>query len=342
MPVSVLNHRYLGQKSLVSFEKQNILDQLYNHLTAPNYADGSLRSAGPSNWTWEQKDGNAAIYGNPAVNSSDVGHRVVIALTDSTQPTGVTFRNGFIPNSIVIGLVKDVGASPSYLSWNSSTGNPLDSGSFSGYITAFNNIDTIGTINNFKWLAWESQQTIWIQTFYNIQGVSQNFSKLLFAGATTDPLTGDGLDAELDGVQYTVCGMGNSTLAGDTLSSVIDSANLLTSSNTNNLPRWLAFSPQTASMVHCMRVFNIPSQFNEAGFTSRAGKYPRLPIYHSNCSDLASGPHTPTSWGGKLREVFFVKHSLSGQVLMDGLVPAGYTIAVNLTGLPEDALFLKY
>ena len=75
--------------------------------------------------------------------------------------------------------------------------------------------------------------------------------------------------------------------------------------------------------------------------TSRAGKYPRIPIYAANCNDLNSYL-SPTSWGGKLREVFHTKHSLSGQALIDGAVVAGYTIAPNLSGSQEDCIFLKY
>lgn len=339
MPLSALNHRYFGQKSLVAYTKSDLLAGLLSHLQSSSYADATLRSAGPSAWSWVTKDSGAAILGTPAVNT--IGHRVVIATTGGSQPSGVVFRNGFTANSIIIGLAKNTGNTPTYSSWDNA-GSPFNTGSFSGYITVTPDITGIGTITSFKWLAWESQQTVWIQCFYTVQNLGGVTSKLMFAGGGIDPQTGDSVDAESDEAQYTIFATGtDSYVQSDMLSSVTDPNCILTSSVTNNRSRWLSFSPGTSNLMHCMRIFNIPTDMNSLSMTSRTGKYPRIPIYLANCNDINSYLIS-TSWGGKLREVFHTKHSLSGQALIDGGSVSGYTIAPNLSGSQEDCIFLKY
>lgn len=352
MPLASLNHRYFGRKILTSYSKTDLLTGLIQHLTSTTYADGSLRSSGPSNWTWTQS--GDAIIGSPPVDN--IGFRIVIAVTGASSPSGVTFRNGFVANSIVVGMAKGIVAGATFSTWDNSSGNPFQigsppapAGSFSGYINILENTSGWGTIESSYWLAWESQQTAWIQFFYKKQGVNETFTKLIFAGAAIDPQTGDAVDGESDNALYSLfaSGSGDQTSSGrpNILGSLSGDDRILYSTNNANTGRWYSFIPGSSSLLHCMRLFAVPDFTTSLTMTTRTGKYPRIPIYVSNTA-LDNPLGVPICWAGKLREVFYCKDSTSGQVLIDGTTVAGYTVSNSFAGAflgqIGDTLFLKY
>jgi hypothetical protein len=174
----------------------------------------------------------------------------------------------------------------------------------------------------------ETQETCWFQT---TTGLTANQTAGAVGGAWIDPETGNAADAETDGRLYGCSTTGsNFMLATWLLDTTPFSAGfmLLDSGSSNNSHSY-SYTPGTASVVVCSRVFN--SNASTLNLTTRNGQYPRITFFMSN----------PANWAGRLREAQVVRDGLSQQTFSTGSTINGFTFGCN-PNLLGDCLLLQY
>ena len=334
-----------------------VLDNLYNLLTNaggafPNYADGTARSPGTyanevigspspavvrgsgSAWTWSKEVAGGvtvAIIGAAPSTATAFCQltRIVIAGTAAATVPGAIANVGgstdtAATNGIWIGLVKNVVAGVTYNGWNAAA--PWTGCVFAGYtrwgVQTTNAAYSTNTIARII----ETQETCWFQL---TTGATAQTTYGSTAGALIDPETGAAADAETDGRLYAVSHTGPQNLVADWLLVTNSSGQMLFDGGGGNVAHSYSYTPGTASVVVCNRLFN--SNTSTLSLVTRGGTFVRLDYFMS----------TPSNWAGRLREAQVVRDGFSQQTFSTGATINGFTFGFN-PNLSGDCLLLEY
>ncbi len=334
-----------------------VLDNIYNLLTNaggafPNYADGTARSPGTyanevvgnpspavvrgtgSAWTWSKEISGgvtvAIIGASPSTSTAFCQNTRIVIAGDAagTNPLARANVGGATDtaatNGIWIGLVKNVVAGATYNGWNAAA--PWTGCVFAGYTRwgtqTTNPTYSTNTISRIV----ETQETCWFQL---TTGASAQGTFGATAGALIDPETGNAADAETDGRLYGVSHCGGSVL--DPLMLLLTNANgmMFFDGGGSNAAHSYTYTPGTANVVVCNRVFN--SNASNISLVTRSGTFARLDYCMS----------TTANWAGRLREVQVVRDGFSQQTFTTGATINGFTFGYN-PNLTGDCVLLQY
>ena len=331
MALPALTWRLLPVQSLgTSSTVTQILDAIWTAFGSTSYANGDARSAGSGvAWTMTRSQSvgvTQAVYGGPPTNP--INQQVIIAGlvsgSPSPAPTMAPSCNAFVNASLVAGISKNSGA---FTTFNAAL--PFGIGSnFSGYVTAQYLIPTAA---------------LSIRCYESADGVlvtinSGTVCNLFYAGGLLDPETGNTtLDAESDGKVYIIgCGQANqaaTNLDGGTPSGITGDSNMFAlhqrSGGLSNNPKCLAFTPGSGTMLGLARKQRyVPSG---TSFSSRSGKYGRMPIVLDYTDTTLSWTQPTTTFAGRLREICFTRNAVGGTTLRNGANDVGYYISDSIT-----------
>ena len=358
MSLAALNARMTVANTVAVGAPNNVnlvLDNFYALLTNATsvvYADGTARNCGTyanevvgspspvvvrgtgSAWTWSKEIAGGvtvAIIGAPPSTATAFCQltRIVIAGTAAaTLPASVINTGGgpdtAATNGIWFGLVKNVVAGVTYNGWNNVA--PWTGCVFAGYtrwgVQTTNAFFTTNTVTRVI----ETQETCWFQITSGATGQNNVGS---VGGAWIDPETGDAADAETDGRLYGASTVGPITMPPDWLLQTSSNGMMLFDGGGANTPHSYSYTPGTAGVVICTRVFN--SNASTLNLVTRTGKYPRINYFMGN----------PANWAGRLREVQVVRDGLSQQTFSTGATINGFTFGNN-PNILGDCLLLQY
>jgi hypothetical protein len=332
-----------------------VLDNLYALLTNATsvvYADGTARNCGTyanevigspspvvvrgtgSAWTWSKEVAGGltvAIIGAPPSTATAFcqNTRIVIAGDAAGTLPGkiINLAGGpdtAVTNGIWFALVKNVIAGATYNGWNNIA--PWTGCVFAGYtrwgVQTTNAFFTTNTVTRVI----ETQETCWFQITSGATGQNNVGS---VGGAWIDPETGDAADAETDGRLYGASTVGPLAMPNDWLLSTNSNGMMLFDGGGANTAHSYSYTPGTAGVVVCTRVFN--SNASTLNLVTRTGKYPRINYFMGN----------PANWAGRLREVQVVRDGLSQQTFSTGATINGFTFGANPNTV-GDCLLLQY
>lgn len=321
MSLAALHHRKL---TTVTSASNGIVDMLNAIWTAvqpsvTTYVDGTTRtfSGSGTGWTWTRYQNGGvteAIYASPPTGS--LAQRIIIAgATTTPTPSPTMLIDTYLANRLHIGLVKNAGA---FNAWNAAS--PFTTGQFTGYVQLATNVPTAPI----TFTVYESEETVQIAMGTASAGAIYGAG----AGALVDPDTGDAADGESDGRIYGLWTGGSSTLA-----------TMLTNATTNVFlghggsatnSHFVTFNPGLATTAATTRT-NFHFSMTVNSYTSRAGKYPTIPIY---CV-------TTANWCGRVREIRVMRPATSGARIDASGVNKGYVYATNASNA-TDAVLLQY
>jgi hypothetical protein len=332
-----------------------VLDNFYallTNATSATYADGTARNCGTyadevvgnpspavvrgtgSAWTWSKQQTagvTVAIIGAPPSTATAFcqNTRIVIAgETAATVPLARATVDGTqdnaATNGLWFGLVKNVVAGATFNGW--AAASPWTGNVFAGFVRWAAPTTNFEFVTSVITRVIETQETCWFQM---TTGAGGEFCFGAAAGGMIDPETGDAADAETDGRLYAVTTCGGGAFIQNCLLTTSGNGLLLWNVVSSNNPRAFSYTPGTASVVVCNRLFN--SNATNLSLVTRTGRYPRLSYYASN----------PANWAGRLREVQVVREGFSQQTFNTGATINGFTFGFN-PNLSGDCLLLEY
>jgi hypothetical protein len=311
---------------------------IYSAFTSTTYADGSNRTPGSGfAWTagrYQNAGVTEAVYLSPV--SSSLTQRVIFA--GAASSSGLTplmgFVSTFVAGTTYVAVAKNAG---SYSSWSSST--PFTTGQFSGYAGLVLRTSAYST----KVRCYESSDAVLVTFEQNssIYGAG-------IAGAWLDPESADTVnDAESDGRLYgvSVTGTGGTPLATiySPAAGGTGSASLFQcpTSSGNTYNKSYCFSPGTGTILP------VASQFAYANpgttFQSRSGSNIKSPIlvgYYNNGNGLSPSPAVPSTFIGRVREIWIAMGGQNGALLRSAGSDVGYLIAPSSASSANQSLLL--
>ncbi len=329
MPLATTNFRYVGVNALAAGAPtiNGLLDAVYALGQATTYASGAARTPGSASaWTWsrEQLAGTTeAVYGAPPTNALNMRY----ILGGATTVRAYTFLSpdtATVTNQIVGGMARGAGA---YTSWFNA--QPFTSG-FSGYWRVSRSVATV--LYNRVYM-WESQEQVVILFVESSTGVSSGYA----AGAWIDPMsTTSTTGGESDGRVYLMSTTGGAVNMAATMWFEYFGANstgLFTHGTANSAAHCGVFNIGTTTIVPVGRVLTPGgSAAFPAGWTSRSGEIPRLPMPMAQANS--------TFWG-MLRSCWYTRDAVSATTWRNVGVDVGYVVGSS-TIAAQDACVLTY
>ena len=321
MSLAALHHRKLTTVTSASNGIVDMLDAIWTAVqpSVTTYVDGTTRtfSGSGTGWTWTRYQNagvTQAIYASPPTGS--LAQRIIIAgATTTPTPSPTMLIDTFIANRLHIGLVKNAGA---FNAWNAAA--PFTTGQFTGYVA----LATNGPVAPVTFTVYESEETIQIAMGTASSGALYGAG----AGALVDPDTGDAADGESDGRIYGLWTGGTSTFNQMLTNAATNVFMGHGVSSTNS--HFVTFLPGLSTVAATTRS-NFYFSMTVNSYTSRAGKYPTIPIY---C--VTSG-----NWCGRVREIRVMRPATSGARIDASGVNKGYVYATNANNA-TDAVLLQY
>jgi hypothetical protein len=321
MALPALTWRQLPVQTLAAgYTITTLLDAIYTALGSTTYVNGAARTPGSGvAWTvsrFQSASVTQAVYAYPPTNT--LTQQVILAgATSLKTPTMAASASGFAVNTLYGALAKNAGA---FSSWDAAA--PFTSGQFSGYV----GVHTVQATYGLAVRVYESQDGI----FVLINAATTASSNYFFAGGLVDPETGDTTsDAESDGKLYTL-GCGNVTLGtvqfegglGGAAAASKMFAHQYASAATSANNKCLAFTPGGSTLLGLSRT----ARYTMMGtaFSSRAGKYARLPIILSVTDTALNYTDPPITYAGRLREICLTRKAVSGSTLRSSGTDVGY------------------
>lgn len=321
MSLAALRHRKLATVTAASNGIVDMLNALWSAVqpTVTTYVDGTQRvfTSSGTGWTWSRYQNagvTEAIYASPPTGS--LAQRIIIAGSTTTPtPSPTMLIDTYLANRLHIGLVKNAG---NFNAWNAAS--PFTSGQFTGYVQLATNVP----VAPITFTVYESEETVQIAMGTASAGAIYGAG----AGALVDPDTGDAADGESDGRIYGLWTGGSSTFA-----------TMLTNATTNVFlghggsatnSHFVTFNPGLSTTAATTRS-NFHFSMTVNSYTSRAGKYPTIPIY---CV-------TTNNWCGRVREIRVMRPATSGARIDASGVNKGYVYATNSINA-TDAVLLQY
>lgn len=329
MPLTTTNFRYVGVNALAAGVPtiDGLINAVYALGQATTYASGAARTPGSgSAWTWsrEQISGvTEAAYGAPPTNALNFRY----ILGGSATARAYTFLSpdtGTLTNIVTVGMARNAGA---YTSWFNA--QPFTSG-FSGYWRASR---AITTVQYDRVYMWESQEQCVVVFVESSTGVSSGAA----FGAWIDPMsTTSTTGGESDGRVYLMCGTGSAVnMAATMWFEYFGSSNtgIFTHGTSSGAAHCGVFNIGTTTIVPVSRVLTPGGAAAfPAGWTSRSGEIPRLPMPMAQANS--------TFWG-MLRSVWYTRDAVSATTWRNGGVDVGYVVGSSTT-TAQDACVLTY
>lgn len=321
MSLAALHHRKLATVTSASNGIVDMLNAIWTAVqpSVTTYTDGTTRtfSGSGTGWTWTRYQNSGvteAIYASPPTGS--LAQRIIIAgATTTPSPSPTMLIDTYLVNRLHIGLVKNAGA---FNAWNAAA--PFTSGQFTGYVQLATNVPTAPI----TFTVYESEETVQIAMGTAAAGAIYGAG----AGALIDPDTGDAADAESDGRIYGLWTGGSSTF-NQMLTNATTNVFLGHGASATN-SHFVTFNPGLSTVAATTRS-HFYFSMTVASMTSRAGKFPTIPIY---CG-------TAATWCGRVREIRVMRPATSGSRIDASGVNKGYVYATNAINA-TDAVLLQY
>ena len=329
MPLSTTNFRYVGVHALAPGVPtiDALINGIYTLGTAATYASGAARTPGTgSAWTWNREQilgVTEAAYGAPPTNA--LNFRYILGGASTARAYSfLTPDTAALTNIVTIGMARNAGV---YTSWFNA--QPFTSG-FSGYWRASR---LITTVLYDRVHMWESQEQCVIVFAESATGVT---SAAAF-GAWVDPMsTASTTGGETDGRVYLMAGTGSSTNMAATMwfeYFIGGGTGLFTHGTTNGAAHCGVYNIATTTVVPVGRVLTPGgSAAFPAGWTSRSGEIPRLPMPMAQANS--------TFWG-MLRSCWYTRDAVCATTWRNAGVDVGYIVGSSTT-TAQDACVLTF
>lgn len=325
MALVALTHRRLADVTAGTLTMPAVLDAIWASVSSAvtTYSDGSPRSfSGPSatGWTWNRVQVSGvteSLWAFPP--GGTMSQRVVIA-GRSAAPTPspvILAPESFLASGLMIGHALEAGA---FTTWNAAS--PFTTGRWSGYTRLGQAVTTMGSPIVVSVI--ETQETITL-----LLRVGGTAIMAAGAGAYVDPETTSAAACESDGRRYGLWTCG-STLSTTMLGTGTSGIMFVHTTSAGQMAHTYLWRPGVSVMDTARRPY-LSAVMTITEMTNLAGEIAGPPIHITASS----------GWGGRVREMTFVRGMLYQQVVSNAGTIAGLALAPSTT-TTGDCILMKY
>lgn len=315
MVLSALTHKRLTEVTPASGAVNDVLDAIYNALTASTYYDGTARTAGSGQaWTATKEISGVtvALRCHPPTGSPATGLAMAFAGVTAGAPTPQMLASDtFATNMLLAGTFRNVPGSPTWNGWDNAT--PYSSANFTGYSRIY---DT-GGLTADKILVIESAETLFVAVRNAAAG---GLMGVYHGGATIDPL--DSARAETSGRLIVHCGSGTAAQVSTGFHTLTTNGGLWIHVAANGSPKCVAFdyttSDNTVKTLHCQPI-NATTGISATNQDTTSGYYLAFPTYCYYLTDL--------QLAGPIRQVYRVSDMAGHPVIVEGTTDKLYGVS---------------